>query len=82
MRTGCLLRWLASDYDLGDSMTKKRGDCRLGLAKFLSCYRWCISFDPSFTSSKKNHQKGKSAVKEVDASLHFLWLMDGAAGEQ
>ena len=32
IRTGCSLRWLASDYDLGDSMTKKRAECRLDLS--------------------------------------------------
>ena len=36
MRVGAPLRWLASDYDLADSMTKKRPDCRTGLAKYLA----------------------------------------------
>ncbi|CAE7037795.1 unnamed protein product [Symbiodinium sp. KB8] len=34
-RAGCTLRWLASDYDLADALTKKRADSRYGLVKFL-----------------------------------------------
>ena len=29
------LRWVASDFDLGDGLTKKRPDCRVGLLKLL-----------------------------------------------
>ena len=29
IRTHCFLRWLASDYDLGDALTKKWPDCRI-----------------------------------------------------
>ena len=28
IRAGCSLRWLASDYDIADAMTKKRPECR------------------------------------------------------
>ena len=66
MRAGCTLRWLASDYDLGDSMTKKRPDCRLGLIKYFERLVWCIQFDPTFTAAKKNHQRGRSAVRDVE----------------
>ena len=34
-RAGCELRWVASDYDLGDALTKERLDGRLGLQRFL-----------------------------------------------
>eukprot|EP00438_Fugacium_kawagutii_P021819 Skav230869 [mRNA] locus=scaffold1335:307503:315465:- [translate_table: standard] len=66
IRVGTTLRWLASDYDLGDSMTKKRPDSRVGLLKFMSTRMWCIAYDPSFTSAKKNHSRGKSASKAID----------------
>ena len=35
LRTGSLLRWVASDYDRGDSLTRKRAGCRHGLSKFI-----------------------------------------------
>ena len=66
MRTGCNLRWLASDFDLGDCMTKKRAECRLGMNKYFERLSWCIKFDPNFTAAKKNHKKGTSAVQEVE----------------
>ena len=65
IRAASELRWLASDFDLGDSMTKKRPDCRVGLLKYLKSRLWCIAFDPSFTAAKKNAQRGKSAVKLI-----------------
>ncbi|CAK9114245.1 unnamed protein product [Durusdinium trenchii] len=46
-RTGCELRWVASDYDLGDALTKKRLDSRLGLQRFLQSWKWAINFDPT-----------------------------------
>ena len=68
-RTGGELRWVASDVDLGDALTKKRPDCRTGLLKFLRSGRWCIKFDPNFVSAKKNKKAGRSAVTTVDESL-------------
>ncbi|CAE7308238.1 unnamed protein product [Symbiodinium microadriaticum] len=68
-RAGCTLRWLASDYDLADALTKKRADSRYGLIKFLRTGLWSIKFDPSFTSSKKSKQMGKSAIADVDNHL-------------
>ena len=35
MRVNCHLRWLASDYDLGDKKAKKRDDCLKFLQTFL-----------------------------------------------
>ena len=66
IRLGCLLRWLASDYDMAGSMTKKRHDSRVGLMKFLQRRLWSMAFDPSFTASKKNRKLGRSAVQEID----------------
>ena len=66
IRTNCHLRWLASDYDLGDALTKKRPDCRTGLMKFLQTRLWCVAFDPSFTAARKNAQRGKSAIQTID----------------
>ena len=66
MRVGTSLRWLASDYDLADSMTKKRPDCRTGLTKYPSKRLWCIAFDPSFTAAKKNAKSGRTAVRAID----------------
>ena len=71
-RAGCLLRWLASDYDLADALTKKRAESRLGLLKFLRTGFWSIKFDPSFTSSKKRKRMGKSAISDVDKFLRYL----------
>ena len=41
-RVGCELRWLASDYDLADAFTKKRGDSRIGLLKYLRSRCWSM----------------------------------------
>ena len=60
------LRWLPSDYNLGDALTKKRPDCRVGLQKFLAVYRWSIRFDPTFTAAKKGKKLGRCAVKAID----------------
>eukprot|EP00439_Symbiodinium_sp_Y106_P012966 s3447_g1.t3 len=68
-RVACELRWLASDYDLADALTKKRADSRIGLLKFLRTYMWSIAFDPTFTSSRKNKQKGHSAVGQINDHL-------------
>ena len=65
-RTGGELRWLASDYDLADALTKKKAECRIGLEKFLKAWKWMIAFDPSFTSAKRNKQQGKTAVLEIE----------------
>ena len=69
-RTGCELRWLASDYDLADALTKKRPEARLGLVKFMRTGLWSIKFDPSFTSSRKAKRQGKSALTDVDRHVH------------
>ena len=66
IRTNCFLRWLASDYDLGDALTKKRPDCRTGLLKYLKTKLWCVAFDPTFTTAKKNAKKGHTAVNAID----------------
>ena len=71
-RTGCELRWPASDYDLVDALTKKRGDARLGLLKFMRTGVWSIRFDPSFTSSRKGKRQGKSALGDIDRHLRDM----------
>ena len=63
---------VASDYDLGDSMTKKSAESREGLMKFLRCWHWCIAFDPSFTAAKRNKRAGWTAVQKVDDALQKL----------
>ncbi|CAE7581414.1 Smyd3, partial [Symbiodinium sp. CCMP2456] len=65
-RAGCKLRWLASDFDLADALTKKREEARQGLLKMLRTGYWSIRFDPSFTSAKKGKKQGKSALEAVD----------------
>ena len=80
-RAGCQLRWLASDYDLADALTKERLQSRWGLVKFLRTGLWSIRFDPSFTSTKKGKKLGKSAIEAIDshlgdpnqASLKLFW---------
>ncbi|CAE7887494.1 unnamed protein product, partial [Symbiodinium microadriaticum] len=63
------LRWVASDFDLGDALTKKKAECRVGLVKFLRTGRWCIRYDPNFVSAKKNKRAGRSAVSTIDKAL-------------
>ena len=43
-RTGAELRWVASDNDLGDALTKKKAECRLGLIKFLQTGLWSVAY--------------------------------------
>ena len=68
-RVHCELRWLASDYDLADAMTKKRSESRSGLERFLQTWRWCVAFDPNFVSAKRNKKAGKSALSRMQDSL-------------
>ena len=68
-RAGSKLRWVASDYDLGDSLTKKRPDCRVGLQKFLKTWLWAVKYDPQFIASKKNKKEGKTAINQIDDYL-------------
>ena len=65
-RTGCTLRWVASDYNLADGLTKKRPEARIGLERFLKSWLWAIAFDASFTAAKKNKRQGRTAVKKID----------------
>ena len=66
-RVGCEWRWLASDYDLADALTKKRAECRDGLLKFMRAWLWSIAFDPSFTSARKSKKAGKTAIGKIEA---------------
>ena len=68
-RVNCELRWLASDYDLADAMTKKRAESRVGLMKFLKTWLWSIAFDPNFVSAKRNKKHGRTAASRVDQYL-------------
>ena len=69
LRAGCLLRWVASDYDLADAMTKKKADSRVSLIKFLRTGYWAIKYDPSFTSAKKNKKLGRAAADDISRQL-------------
>ena len=68
-RAGCLLGWLASDYDLADALTKKKSDSRIGLVQFLRTGHWAIKYDPSFTSAKRNKQQGRTAIDVIPRQL-------------
>ena len=68
-RVNCDLRWVASDYDLADAFTKKRGDSRIGLLKFLKTRHWAVSYDPNFVAAKRNKKSGKTAIQQVDDAL-------------
>ncbi|OLQ11600.1 hypothetical protein AK812_SmicGene4533 [Symbiodinium microadriaticum] len=68
-RVRCELRWVASDYDLGDALTKKKAEARIGLLKFLNTWHWSIAFDKNFVSAKKSKQQGKTAVGSIDDFL-------------
>ena len=61
-RSGCKLWWLASDYDLGDALTRKRADFRLGQPKFFRTGYWCIKYHPGFTTAKKSRIKVTSQL--------------------
>ena len=63
------LRWVASDYDLGNALTKKKAETRAGLLKFLRTLLWSVAYDKDFVSARKNHEKGRSAVKTIDRHL-------------
>ena len=76
-RVGCELRWLASDYDLADALTKKKFEARQGLLKFLATWVWCIAFDRNFRSAKKSKAQGHSAIGAVDD-----FLGNGSPGER
>ena len=68
-RAGAELRWLASDFDLADSLTKRKASCREGLVKFLQTNRWSIAFDPQFVAAKRNKKTGHTAVSKVDKAM-------------
>ena len=61
-RSGCELRWVASDYDLADALTKKKQDSRTGLLKFMRSWLWSIADNlrPQLHFCKK----GKAARQE------------------
>ena len=65
MRVACELRWLASDYDLVDALTKKRADSRTGLWTFLKTSLWSIAYDPSFTSSRIPGRRSRKAIRPL-----------------
>ena len=69
-RVRCELRWVASDYDLADGLTKKKSDARNGLMKFLETWLWSIAFDKNFVSAKKSKQQGSTAIGKVDDYLN------------
>ena len=54
------------DYDLADSMTKKKGDSREGLLKFMGTWHWTIAYDPNFAAAKK---KLGLTVDKIDRAL-------------
>ena len=68
-RVGCELRWLASDYDLADAFTKKRGESRMSLLKYMKSRCWSIAFDPNFVAAKRNKKNGKTAIHKIDDAL-------------
>ena len=75
-RAGCELRWVASDYDLGDALTKKRNQCREGLVKYLRTFLWSIAFDPEFIAAKKNCKIGKTAIGKIDEAMDENYFLD------
>ena len=56
-RVGCELRWLTSDYGLADALTKKRGEARIGLMKFLRTWLWSIAYNPQLRGCKKEQKR-------------------------
>ena len=68
-RTGTELRWLASDFDLADALTRRKLEARLGLLRFLQGGKWAIKYDPSFRSAKKSKKVGKSALDTIKTTM-------------
>ncbi|CAE7223878.1 GIP [Symbiodinium sp. CCMP2592] len=64
-RVGCEPRWLASDYDLADAMTKKKAESRVGLLTFLKTWLWSVAFDPTFTSAKRVSKKAAQQLVKL-----------------
>ena len=44
---------------------------------------WCVAYDPSFTSAKRSHQRGQSAIRTISEaraqSESMFWV--GAASK-
>ena len=72
-RVGCELRWLTSDYDLADALTKKRGEARVGLMKFLRTWLWSIAYNPNFVAAKKNKREGRTAIQKPMEPWIAVW---------
>ena len=66
-RTGCELRWVASDYDLGDALTKKRLDSRLGLQRFLQSWK-CDQLRPDIHSGKEEQEDRQDCAGQARCS--------------
>ena len=56
-RCGTRLLWLASDWNLADSLTKKKADCRSSMEYFLKRRVWMLKFDPNFVQSARKERK-------------------------
>lgn len=61
--------WAASDCDLGDALTKTEAWCGAGLLQCLHANIWAVTFDPLFTSAKKNAKAGVSAVQRLRQAM-------------
>ena len=68
-RSGTTLRWLASDYNAADSLTKKAPSCRDGLWKLLKTGMWCVAYDPTFQAAKKAAKQGDTALRRVQRHI-------------
>ena len=68
-RSGTTLRWLASDYNAADSLTKKAPSCRDGLWKLLKTGMWCVAYDPTFQAAKKAAKQGNTALRRVQRHI-------------
>ena len=64
---------------LVDALTKKQADFPAGLIKFLHTNLWSIAFDPTFTSARKNKQKGHAALGQVDDHLRQSETVEDSA---
>ena len=43
--------------------------------KFLRAGLWSVAFDPTFTSARKSHEQGQSAVKVVNQQLKKVFFL-------
>ena len=67
---GTLLIWLAGDWNLGDSLTKKKPESRESMLFYLRHRTWMLKYDPEFImSARKIKQTQGTPVQQLVQSV-------------